>query len=531
MLSNGLKITRDPAGRIASVTYAPNRTVTYTYNNQGLLIQVADWVGGNTTFTYDPAAQLTSVAYANGVTQVNTWDADGRLASAVVSKGSVLSSITLTRDALGRVTSAARSAANIPVEAKGTEAQVYDVAGQLIGDTWDGLGRILSDALRTYTWDLASRLRSFTGATGSASFTYDALGQRLTRTSGGATQNFVWNYAFPQPVVSTVELGGADQTYYVWLPDGTLLNSISASDNTRRFYSFDESGSTVLLTDSTGAVTDTYAISVYGDTVTQTGSTANPFTFQGKQGTMQEGSGSLYYMLTRYYDSGPARFLSRDPVPPNGAATLNFYEFANPIEHSQAGSPFQGQTIANAAAPPAWTLTPGAGPASSGYLSLTTPPKLPAGPLPPGFIPNYLPDVDPPIEHRAGDGSATQGASSLTAATTGLSFESDTAVATVPLEEVVLTSLPVEQPQEARRPAEVVCGARSAGEPQEPPRLRSAVDFMVFTYIFVGGDIADLATRGSHPSPTCDAPDQAINLTQIDAESVVNDLGHPVVTR
>ena len=131
-----------------------------------------------------------------------------------------------------------------------------------------------------------------------------------------------------------MQSGGADQTYYIWLPDGTLLNSISAADNTRRFYHFDESGSAVLLTDSTGTVTDTYAISIYGDTVTQTGTTPNPFTWQGQYGTMREGSTSMYYMRARYYDSGPARFLSRDPLSSSDPRDINPYQFvrANPVE-------------------------------------------------------------------------------------------------------------------------------------------------------------------------------------------------------
>lgn len=337
--SNGLVMTRDAAGRLLSVTYASGKTVTYTYNQRGLLTQVADWVGGTTTFTYDDAEELTSVAYANGITENYTWDKDSHALTLTVAKGSsTLSSISLTRDALGRVTKAVRSSANIPAEATGTLALSYDAASQVMGETWDGLGRLTSDAQRNYTWDLASRLTSYTGSNGSASFTYDAMGQRLSRTSSGATQNYVWNYAFPLPVLSTVQSGGSDQTYYVWLPNGALLNSISAANNARRFYHFDESGSTVLLTDSTGAVTDTYAISIYGDTATQTGSTANPFTFQGQYGVMSEGSTSLYYMRARYYDSGPARFLSRDPLLSFSPRAVNPYQFAyaNPVEHADA---------------------------------------------------------------------------------------------------------------------------------------------------------------------------------------------------
>jgi RHS repeat-associated protein len=351
--SNGLQVTRDPVGRIASVTYASGKTVNYTYNNRGFLSQVSDWVGGNTTFTYDAAGELTTMALANGTAQTNTWDSDGRLASLTVAKGgTTLAAVTLTRDTLGRVTSAVRSSANIPAEARGVLPLAYDAGAQVTGETFDGLGRDTSDAIRSYAWDLASRLTSYTGSDGAASFTYDAKGLRLSRTSAGTTQNYVWNYAMRLPGVSTVQSGGADQTYYVWLPDGTLLNSISAADNSRRFYHFDESGSAMLLTDGTGTVTDTYAISIYGDTVTQTGSTANPFTWQGKFGVMREGSTSMYYMRARYYDSGPARFLSRDPLSSGDPREINPYQFvrANPMEHAD-GTGMGGESGPPNAAP------------------------------------------------------------------------------------------------------------------------------------------------------------------------------------
>jgi len=66
------------------------------------------------------------------------------------------------------------------------------------------------------------------------------------------------------------------------------------------------------LTNDAGSVTDSYAITPYGETVTQNGSTQNPFTWMGAFGVMQEGSTGLYYMRARYYDSTTARFLSPD---------------------------------------------------------------------------------------------------------------------------------------------------------------------------------------------------------------------------
>jgi RHS repeat-associated protein len=331
--SNGLQLARDAAGRIASITYAAGKAVRYTYDNRGLLATVADWVGGTTAFVYDDARQLTSMTLPNGVREEYTYDRNGRVASIRSTRaGTAVSSVVLRRDAAGRVTGADRPAVNNPDPSEAHRPMAYDAAHQPLFGSSDALGRVANDGLRRYNWDLASRLTSYT-ADGEASFTYDALGQRLSRTSGGATQNYVWNYGLPLASVAIVRSGAADQQYYVWLPNGLLHSSIAA-DGSRRFYHFDESGSTRFLSNDAGAVTDTYAITPYGESVTGTGSTPNPFTFQGAFGVMQEGNTGLYYMRARYFDSHLARFLSRDPVRSADPRALNPYQFAfgNPVE-------------------------------------------------------------------------------------------------------------------------------------------------------------------------------------------------------
>jgi RHS repeat-associated protein len=125
-----------------------------------------------------------------------------------------------------------------------------------------------------------------------------------------------------------VQNASGDQRYYVYLPDGSLLYAIDAATNARHFYHFDHNGSTVLLTDDSGVVTDSYGITPYGETVTQTGSTDNPFTWLGAWGVMQEGSTGLYYMRARYYDSTTTRFLSPDPVVSADPMSVNPYQYA-----------------------------------------------------------------------------------------------------------------------------------------------------------------------------------------------------------
>jgi RHS repeat-associated protein len=305
---NGIGIALDPASRPAVLTYAAGKTITYTYDKGGRLASVADWVGGKTTLAYDGASRLASLTYPNGVANTFTYDADGRVIKIAV--GSI-ASITLTRDADGKITSADRNVPRLPVIQSSAQQLTYDAAGQLTSATNDAMGRVTAQNGRKYIWNLASQLTSFADGVNSAAFSYDGLGELSSSTFSGAAQTFVYNYLLAYPALSIVRKGGNDQRYYVYLPDGSLLYSIEAADNTRRFYHFDEMGNTTLLTDDAGGVPDAYGIAPYGEIADHLGTTENPFTWQGKYGVIQEGQG-LYYVRNRHYDASAARFISRD---------------------------------------------------------------------------------------------------------------------------------------------------------------------------------------------------------------------------
>jgi RHS repeat-associated protein len=87
---------------------------------------------------------------------------------------------------------------------------------------------------------------------------------------------------------------------------------------------------TVLLTDSNGAVTDTFAYGPYGEGWCRTGSTDTPFRFNGRYGVTTEANG-LLCMRARFYHPILRRFLNQDvllgSISPGIA--LNRYAFAN----------------------------------------------------------------------------------------------------------------------------------------------------------------------------------------------------------
>lgn len=334
--AGGFSGTRDADGRLTAVTYPGGKTVSYGYDDRGLLVQVQDWVGGLTQFEYDAARRLVATSRPNGLTTNYEYDADGRLIRIEETDGEhAVAYHELDRDAAGNLVRATRHGVVVPaLEPDSREASV-DAAMQLDGAVYDALGRLIEDDDRTYEWDAASRLVGYSEGGTTVRFTYDALGARRTRTDQDGTRSYDWNYLLERPAAGIEHADAA--RYYVHTPAGELLHRIDA-DSSRHFFHFDERGNTVLITDEQGEPEAGYAYTPYGRLAGSTGELQNAFTFGGRYGVMQEGA--LYQMHHRFYDGETRRFLSPDPArydPSNqfDPISLNPYQYAflNPMRY------------------------------------------------------------------------------------------------------------------------------------------------------------------------------------------------------
>jgi YD repeat-containing protein len=309
--SNGFGMTYDNEGRITSETLAPGKVVSYSYNSRGLLSQMQDWLGGTTSFDYDAAQRLTGITRANGTTATYAYDNADRLINSVESQpgpiSTPLSSISITRDALGQPTSIDRHQPLMPaVTSPGTTGFAYDPASQVEGFSYDPLGRLVGDGSRSFQWDGASRLTHYVAGADSPRFTYDAFGSALSQTQGGnpAVQQ-AWNYGrgYPTNDDMQVNLPPSRTSFNVRAPSGVLLYSIDGSNGARSFYHYDENGNTSFLTNDAGSVVTEYSYSPVGG-VTGLGQTAsNPFTYNAAAGALQLGSSGLFREGGRIYDA------------------------------------------------------------------------------------------------------------------------------------------------------------------------------------------------------------------------------------
>lgn len=338
VFGNHISYGYDAVGNLTTLTYPGNKAVTYAYDAANRMTSVTDWSGHATAYTYDARGNMTLITRANGTKGAYSYDAKGQVTSIVETTmgNASLYGIALTYDANGNITSEITTPSPMPLAITaasmtyGPDNRLATANGQAV--TYDADGNMTSGPMNgassAYSFDARSRL---TGV-GSSSYVYDAQGNRVSATNAGVTTRYVVdpNAALPR-VLMEADAAGTPIAYYVY---GIGLISKESATGTYQTYHYDLRGSTLKLTDSTGSVTDSYRYGPYGELVSTTGETANPFRFNGRDGVMTEANG-LYYMRARYYLPEARRFVSRDMLLGSLDQTLTLNRFAyvngNPV--------------------------------------------------------------------------------------------------------------------------------------------------------------------------------------------------------
>ena len=159
-------------------------------------------------------------------------------------------------------------------------------------------------------------------------YTYDADGRRIQQNIDSQITNYLWDETSPYgDVILETDGSGAALASYV-LGGAELLSQ--TRDGTTSYYLPDGQGNIRALTDDSGYVTDTYAYSAFGEVLSRTGSTVNPYQYTSQQFDVLTG---LYSLRARYYDPAIGRFLTRDIYPYNLSvpSELNTY-FPPPVK-------------------------------------------------------------------------------------------------------------------------------------------------------------------------------------------------------
>lgn len=318
-----LTYTYDAISRRLTMRTNAQQPITYGYDANSQLSQVAQGPL-SATVTHDAFGRRTQLQRSNGVTTTYTYDPASRLLGLTHAKGStVLEQLTYGFDPADnktQVTQLIHSATALPpavTAAYNALNQQTQFASATLG--YDNNGNLTSAGPTTYTWDARDRLVGISGGT-TATFSYDALDRRISKTINGATTTYLYDGA---DIVT--ESGATNASYLSTLNIDEPLVRQTPSGN--EYYQTDDLGSTMALSDDTGTVTTRYTYGPFGST-TVTGSSTNPFQYTGRE---NDGTG-LYYYRARYYSPPHSRFLSEDPLEFGaGDANLYAYTFNNPI--------------------------------------------------------------------------------------------------------------------------------------------------------------------------------------------------------
>jgi len=369
--------TYDAASNRTGFTDPENGSTTYTYDTLNRLTTLAPpsaFSTGSFGFSYDALSRRTQMTRPNSVATNYTYDNLSRLLSVLHQlSGSTIDGASYTLDSAGNRTAKtdqrAAVTSNYAYDAiyqltqvtqatNTTESYTYDPVGNRAASlgvssyttnasneltaipgvtyTYDSNGNTLTKVVgsntTSYSWDFENRMSSVTlpGTGGTVSFKYDPFGRRIEKISPTATSIFVYD---ADNLIETVNSSGGvvaryTQTQRVDEPLAML------GGTTTSYYEADGLGSVTSLSNTSGALAQTYTYDSFGNQTASSGSLTNFFRYTGREFDTET---NLYYSRARYLDPSTGRFLSEDPIRYAGGS-LNFYPYAgnDPVDYIDA---------------------------------------------------------------------------------------------------------------------------------------------------------------------------------------------------
>jgi RHS repeat-associated protein len=338
--NGGTTYVYDTLNRLSSLT-SPQGAFGFSYDALGRRTQLTRPNGVATTYGYDPVSRLLSVLHKLGNTVFDgtgyTVDAVGNRTSKTDQSTGVASNYTydpvyqLTQVVQGVSTTESYSfdAVGNRLSSLGGSPYVYNSSNELTSDpsasfTYDNNGNPLTktdtSGTTTYTWDFENRLTSVAlpGTAGTVTFKYDPQGRRIQKSSPSGTTNYLYD---GNNLLEEIDSSGNVLARYT---QGLVIDEPFAMlrGGATSFYEADGLGSITSLSNSAGALANTYSYDSFGKVTASTGTVTNPLQYTAREFDTET---SLNYYRARYYDSVTGRFLSEDP-PRSG---VNYYRYVN----------------------------------------------------------------------------------------------------------------------------------------------------------------------------------------------------------
>jgi RHS repeat-associated protein len=352
--------TYDKASNRVTMTDPEGTVTTYGYDTLNRLTSLGNSWAGTFNFGYDALSRRTSLTRPNGVNTSYSYDGLSHLLSVAHQNGSTtLDGASYTYDAAGNRLSKTDLYANVTSAyaydniyqltgvtqgTSTTESYTYDAVGNRLSSlgvspysynssneltstpsgsyTYDHDGNMLTrpDGAQ-FSWDYSSRLKQVVlpGSGGTVTFKYDPFGRRIQKSGPSGTVNYLYD---GMNGIEEVDSGGNLLARYTQEPrwDGPLS---MLRGSVTSYYEQDGLNSVASLTNSSGALAQSYTYDSYGKITASTGTLTNPFQYTGREFDPET---QLNFYRARYYDQSSGRFLSEDPKQFAGGS-VDFYDY------------------------------------------------------------------------------------------------------------------------------------------------------------------------------------------------------------
>src|SRR3989338_10819290 len=191
--------------------------------------------------------------------------------------------------------------------------------------SYDDSGNLINDGVNAYVYYEENRLAQVTSPGSLATYTYDGLNRRVSKTVNNVTTYFIQD---GDREIEERTAAGALIADYVHGENIDEVLTMSRAGNTY-FYYYDGLGSVTDLLNATGIVAESYTYDAYGQP-SATSTVGNPFYFTGRRLDPESGK---QYQRARTYDQFLGRFHQRDPLGYYDSMNLMQYVGNNPVNY------------------------------------------------------------------------------------------------------------------------------------------------------------------------------------------------------
>ncbi len=200
--------------------------------------------------------------------------------------------------------------------------------------SYDTVGNVTGDGTWTYTWQHGRQLSGMSKSGTTASFVYNADGQRISKTVNGTTTQ----YHYANGKLSHVVKGSEFLHINYDALGPWFVNYDNGTTSTVHYFLRNAQGDILGLVNAHGVVVVSYTYDAWGNVLSVTGSmagtlgTLNPLRYRGY---VYDTETKLYYLNSRYYNPATGRFVNADIFVSTGQGVLGSNMFAycnnNPV--------------------------------------------------------------------------------------------------------------------------------------------------------------------------------------------------------